>query len=46
MVEMITVSLPESVGLLIFGVMLALAAVILRSLFAREEKSKAEEENG
>lgn len=46
MVEMITVSLPESVGLLIFGVMLALAAVILRSLLARAEKSKAEEENG
>jgi hypothetical protein len=45
-VEMIWVSVPESLGLLIFGVLLVAVAVILRSVFAKAEKSKAEKETG
>ena len=44
MVESIAVSVPESVELLIFGVGLAIAAVILRSFLAKVEKPKFDDD--
>lgn len=41
--ETLAVSVPESVGLLIFGVGLIVAAVLLRSLLAKSDKQKRNE---
>ena len=42
--DAIAVSLPESAGLLASGIALVIVAVLLRSLFARSEKGKTEQE--
>ena len=39
----IVVSIPEPVGLLVFGIVLVIAAALLRTFFVRAEKVKAEE---
>ena len=41
----IAVSMPESIGLLIFAIGLVVVAVLLRSFFARAEEAKAEKES-
>lgn len=43
-IESIAVSIPESLGLLVFGVGLAVAAILLRSILAKSEKAKSDEE--
>lgn len=43
-IESIAVSIPESLGLLVFGVGLVVVAVLLRSIFAKSEKAKSDEE--
>ncbi len=42
-IESIAVSIPESLGLLVFGVGLVVVAVLLRSMLAKSEKSKSDE---
>ncbi len=42
--ETLAVSIPESVGILIFGVLLVLAAVTLRAFLPKAEKSAIEKE--
>ena len=44
MLQSIAVSIPESVELLIFGVGLAIVAVILRSFLAKVEKPKFDDD--
>ena len=41
--EAMAVSIPEPAGLLASGITLVIAAVLLRSFFARSEKVKAEQ---
>ena len=40
--ESMAFSVPESVGLLVFGVGLAAVAILLRSLLAKAEKAKSD----
>ncbi len=41
--ETVAVSIPESVGLLAFGVGLVVIAIVLRTFFARSEKARYKE---
>ncbi|MEQ1604206.1 MAG: hypothetical protein ABL999_04990 [Pyrinomonadaceae bacterium] len=42
-IESMAVSIPESLGLLIFGIGLVVVAVLLRSMLAKSEKPKSDE---
>ena len=41
--ETLLVSIPESIGLLLFGVGLVVIAVVIRSFLSREKTEKADE---
>ena len=41
--ESLLVSIPETAGLLVFGVGLAILAILMRSFLARGEKDKTDE---
>lgn len=42
-IETLIVSIPESVGVLIFGVVLVLTALLIRRVLGRSESEKADE---